>query len=170
MVRDHVTAAPLLCFILPTAACGGRDIDTKLSDELAKAHLRPVAWIDDSGRVVPDESKASARHTCAIRLRDDASGLEFVLQRATAAEIGTQTDSGPPRHWHGDYRRIEPNDPQGLASHWVRIQCGTWKVLGLVPRRLMGRICASLCQRKPYRFVAICVCDFLSTLVHYGGA
>ena len=118
-------------------ACGAdsRRVEQGLDDELRQAQLMPFAWLNDSGQIVPGTVNPSSRTGCALRLRDHKTGTEYVIQRSTKTLADT-TAPDVPSSWveEGHYLRDVPGGDPDLASHWVRIQCGSWNVRGLVPR------------------------------------
>lgn len=104
--------------------------------ELTSARLIPVLWD------TPDSSTATASNgpppsTCALRLRDENTGTEYQLQRRHASWTNPDAPAGTAAIWaqKGDYMRILPDPPTGPPSSYVQVECGTWKVIGLVASR-----------------------------------
>jgi hypothetical protein len=110
------------------AGCrGGEKVDTNLSTELVNARLGVVAWPPTIGSKVP--SLTQPAHTkCGLLLRDERSGINYQLERSHKGE-----GAGAAASWfeYGDYAPLLP-DAGAPPSYWVRIECGTWKVIGLV--------------------------------------
>jgi hypothetical protein len=126
----HLAAGLLVCGTVPSCAGGA---DSRLSDDLTSAQLRPVEWQNDAGEIVPGDSAMGTSHRCPIRFLDERTGIQYVLQQSRAvAPPGEQPEATGP--WQGDYLRVGTEPQVGPASHWVRIDCETWKVLELVRR------------------------------------
>lgn len=129
---------PLLClalFPLLVVACGSTDgLDTKLSTELQRARFLVLLWPPDSGSSTPSATPPS--HTkCALRLRDENTGTIYQLAQATKQEPAD--GRGNPADWPelGDYSVHRRESDGSGGSHRVRIDCGTWKPLGIVAAR-----------------------------------
>jgi hypothetical protein len=120
----------MLCL---TGVSCARDSGSRLGDDLASAQLRPIEWQNDAGEIVPGDSAPGTKHRCPVRFLDERSGIRYVLQQSRAvAPPGREPEATDP--WQGDYLRVGTEPQIGPPSHWVRIDCGTWKVLELVRR------------------------------------
>ena len=110
------------------------ELDTKLSTELAQVRLTPFAWVDTSGKEVKSDTNPGTGSTCALRLRDTQTGKEYAIQRSHKID-GAAPGSGsePTRATeYGDYLQYQPGTRPIHPTHLVRIECSTWKVLGIV--------------------------------------
>jgi hypothetical protein len=116
------------------AACGRSDgLDTKLSTELSNARFVVILWPPEIGSTTPSATQPA--HTkCAMRLQDEKTGTFYVLSQSAKEE--PPGGAGDSSTWpeHGDYT-VQLEGKSSGASHRVRIDCGTWKVLGMVPAR-----------------------------------
>lgn len=114
-------------------ACEGKE---ELGTELANASMSPVLWepIDSNSVIDPNGPPPT---TCALRLRDLRTGTEYQILRRQATRTNPDAPSGTPATWeqHGDYMRILAEPGAGSPSALVRIACGSWKVLSLVPNK-----------------------------------
>ena len=122
--------------ILPLAAACGRadELDSKLSTDLINARFVVILWPPELGSATPALSQPA--HTkCAMRLKDQTTGKLYILAKSVKDE--PKEGTGDPSSWseHGDYVVIRPDENSSGASHRVRIECGTWKVLGIVPKQ-----------------------------------
>lgn len=117
--------------LLSLGACAGEE---QLSTELANASMSPVLWepLDSTSAIDPN---APPPTTCALRLRDLRTGTEYQIMRRQATRTNPEAPPGTPATWeqHGDYMRILEEPSAGPPSSLVRIACGSWKVLSLVP-------------------------------------
>lgn len=117
--------------LLSLGACEGKE---QLGTELANASMAPVLWEppDSSSAIDPNGPPPT---TCALRLRDLRTGTEYQILRRQATRTNPDAPPGTPATWeqHGDYMRILSEPGAGPPSSLVRIACGSWKVLGLVP-------------------------------------
>lgn len=124
----HLAAGVLLG--VTVTSCTG-DSGSRLGDDLASAQLRPIEWLNDADEIVQADSAPGTKHRCPVRFLDERSGIRYVLQQARAvAPPGRGPEATDP--WQGDYLRVGTEPQMGPPSHWVRIDCGTWKVLELV--------------------------------------
>jgi hypothetical protein len=114
-------------------ACEGRE---QLGTELANATMSPVLWDPPDSTSVIDPN-APPPTACAMRLRDLRTGTEYQIMRRQATRTNPDAPSGTPATWeqHGDYMRMLAEPGAGPPSSLVRIACGSWKVMGLVPNR-----------------------------------
>lgn len=118
--------------VLGLMGCAGQE---RLSTDLANASLEPVLWEPKPDSFAPADPDGPPPNACALRLRDRRTGFEYQLQRSHARRIEARPSNGPKEsQWYqeGEYLRIFDDEPVGRASSWVRIECGSWKVLGLV--------------------------------------
>jgi hypothetical protein len=119
--------------VLSLGACEGKE---ELGTELANASMSPVLWepLDSNSAIDPNGPPPT---TCALRLRDLRTGTEYQILRRQATRTNPDAPSGTPATWeqHGDYMRILPEPGAGPPSSLVRIACGSWKVLSLVPNK-----------------------------------
>ncbi|MCI0460205.1 MAG: hypothetical protein L0Z62_24910 [Gemmataceae bacterium] len=127
--------AGLVACIAASACDRGDGLDTRISTELSQATFVVTEWPPDSGQTTPRPAALGAPpHTkCALRLRDSRTGTEYVLMRSTLSPPG---DGGGRREdWpeQGDYAPYQPGVSVAPPSHLVRIACGTWRVVGVVP-------------------------------------
>lgn len=126
----HLAAGVLLG--VTVTSCDGAT-NSRLSDDLASARLRPIEWQNDAGEIVPGDSAVGTRHRCPVRFLDERTEIQYVLQQSRAvAPPGREPEATDP--WQGDYLRVGTEPQIGPASHFVRIDCVTWKVLELVRR------------------------------------
>jgi hypothetical protein len=118
--------------VLALMGCAGHE---RLSTDLANASLEPVLWEPKPDSFAPADPDGPPPNACALRLRDRRTDIEYQLQRHHARRVEARPSNGAEgSQWHqvGDYLRIFDHEPVGRASSWVRIECGSWKVLGLV--------------------------------------
>jgi len=115
---------------------GGCAGEKQLSTELANASMAPVLWepLDSTSAIDPNGPPPT---TCAMRLRDLRTGTEYQILRRQATRTNPDAPPGTPATWeqHGDYMRILSEPGAGPPSSLVRIACGSWKVLSLVPNK-----------------------------------
>ena len=130
--RSSLLSAALLIATLGVGC--SNDVDTKLSSELSAASLKPVEWPPLPGSKVPSPVQ-TAETACALRLRDDRTGNEFWIQRSTKTRLPSVAGDTTSR-WeeYGDYTIVRPGEKARAPSHYIRIACGTWKIVGLVER------------------------------------
>jgi hypothetical protein len=119
--------------LLSLAACAGEE---QLSTELANASMSPVLWEPPASTSAIDPNGPPPT-TCALRLRDLRTGTEYQILRRQARRTNPDAPPGTPATWeqHGDYMRILAEPGAGPPSSLVRIACGSWKVLSLVPSK-----------------------------------
>jgi uncharacterized protein YfiM (DUF2279 family) len=115
-----------------TAGCSN-GVDSKLSTELSQAHLVPFAWVDSAGKEVRSTTNPRPDQVCALRLRDTKTGKEYAIQSSRYNVNPTAPADSQRGTWQGDYLPYLPGTTPGRASHRVRIECPTWRVLGVVP-------------------------------------
>src|SRR5687768_15961488 len=98
--------------------------------------MSPVIWDahDSSTAIHPNGPPPT---TCALRLRDLRTGTEYQILRRQATRTNRDAPRGTPAIWeqYGDYRQILAEPSAGPPSSLVRIACGSWKVLSLVPSK-----------------------------------
>jgi hypothetical protein len=118
---------------LGLSACQERDL---LSTELANARMVPIVW-DTSATAAASDSLQAPPNACALRLRDSLTGSEYQIQRRSATRTNPDAPAGTAPVWaqRGDYAKILPGPNKSRPSVYVRIECGTWKVEGLVPAK-----------------------------------
>src|SRR3990170_761425 len=126
-----VSAALLPVFGL--SACRDHEV---LSTELANARMVPIVW-DTSASAAARDSLNSPANACALRLRDSRTGTEYQIQRQSTLRTNPDASAGAAAVWtqRGDYMKILAGSNRGQPSVYVRIECGTWKVEGLVPAK-----------------------------------
>ena len=111
----------------------GDGLDTRLSSELADARFTVLEWPPPPGSTTPSATQPA--HTkCGLRLRDENTGTSYFLNRSSKQEPAN--GAGDPSAWpeQGDYAAVPPGAAlaPGSATHLVRIECGSFKVLGVV--------------------------------------
>ena len=126
----------LSAVVLPVfglSACRDHEV---LSTELATARMVPIVWDTSASATVSDSLKSPA-NACALRLRDARTGTEYQIQRQSALRTNPDAPAGTAAVWtqRGDYMKILAGSNKGQPSVYVRIECGTWKVEGLVPAK-----------------------------------
>jgi len=119
--------------VLTLGACEGK---RELGTELANASMSPVLWElrDSTSAIDPNDPPPT---TCALRLRDLRTGTEYQILRRQATRTNPDAPPGTPATWdqYGDYMRILAEPGAGPPSSLVRIACGSWKVVSLVPNQ-----------------------------------
>lgn len=121
-MRIHSTAAILILAFIVTVGCGVTRDPSRLTPD-------PTAGLPE--QFVPDGASAAplAPGTgCRGRLIDPATGTRLTLMRSGLNQSGSA-------NW-GDYA-VAPQDSFGLAAdRLVRLDCGTGRPIGTVPRDL----------------------------------
>jgi hypothetical protein len=143
-IHEQQVTRPTTLFAAVAAAghgCGRADgLDTKLSTELVNARFTVLEWPPPPGSTTPPETQPEYTK-CGLRLRDGNTGTVYVLSRSTKQEPAD--GAGGPSTWpeQGDYS-VHPSGAAvapGGGTHLVRIECGPFKVLGLVEAKRLGR-------------------------------
>jgi hypothetical protein len=116
------------------AGCRSDGLDTKLSTELQRVRLVVRDWPPLPGSKEPSATK-SPNTACALHLVDETTATIYQIARSHK----TKPDGGgnDPTTWpeQGDYSVHHPGDDGPGGDALVRIECGTWKVLGIVSSR-----------------------------------
>ncbi len=123
-------------FPLLLLSLGGCEANEQLGTELMNARMSPILWEPPDTKSAIDPSGPPPT-TCAMRLRYLRTGTEYQILRRQATLTNPDAPSGTPATWeqHGDYMRILAEPGTGPPSSLVRVACGSWKVLGLVPNQ-----------------------------------
>lgn len=126
----------IVCFPLVLLSLGACQGEEQLGTELANASMSPILWEprDSTSAIDPNGPPPT---TCALRLRDLRTGTEYQILRRQATRTNRDAPPGTPAIWeqYGDYMRILAEPGAGPPSSLVRIACGSWKVLSLVPNK-----------------------------------
>ncbi len=99
----------------------------------------PIIW-DTSESAQANDSLGRPASACALRIRDSLTGVDYQIRHEVSRRVDSATAAGSTPVWEqvGDYARIPTGPEHGLASSWVRVECGSWKVIGLVPAERGG--------------------------------
>jgi hypothetical protein len=129
----RLVITPMLV-VVTVAACRTDGLDTKLSTELQQARLVVLDWPPHPDSTAPSTTKPP--HTaCALHLLDEVTGTRYQVSRTHR----TRPDGGSddPSTWPetGDYSVHRAGGRGNAGDARVRIECGTWKILGLVSAR-----------------------------------
>lgn len=117
--------------IAAVAGCRSDGLDTKLSTELQQARLVVRDWPPHPDSTEPSTTKPP--HTaCALHLVDQATGTTYQVARTQKTK--PEGGSDDPETWPelGDYSIHHPGGSGRAGDARVRIECGTWKILGIV--------------------------------------
>ncbi len=116
------------------AACRSDEVDTKLSTELQRVRLVVRDWPPLPGSAEPSTTKPP-QTACALHLLDETTGTTYQIARSYKRKPAGGSDD--PATWpeQGDYSVHRPGGPDRAGDARVRIECGTWKVLGIVSAR-----------------------------------
>ncbi len=113
------------------AGCRSDGLDTKLSTELQRARLAVRDWPPLPGSKEPSTTKPP-QTACALHLVDETTGTIYQVAQSRKAKPNGGSDD--PTTWpeQGDYSVHRPGGDGRGGAALVRIECGTWKVLGIV--------------------------------------
>ena len=123
-----LAAAAVCCGIVAVSGCG-RSRAARAAAPYPAA-FTPVEW----GAAA--SGAPGAQEGCAVSIRDDRDGTMLLLRRSESRRETTREGDATVTHYRatGDYEVLTPGRYGITANQWLRVNCGTWRAVGPVPR------------------------------------